>query len=129
MKHDDKVISPFPFLPVSPVPPGPPTNLQVTGQTATTLSISWTNPTFNGFSDIATFRVQTTGKGNTSQHNFEGDENTTTFTLTELIPITNYTVRLFVRNAVGLEGESAETMGMTDSVRKSLFLSLLTSYL
>ena len=43
----------------------------------------------------------------------------TTYTLTGLLPFTNYTVRLFVRNAVGLEGEPAETMGMTDSMRKS----------
>ena len=109
----------FSPLSLSPVPPGPPTNLQVTGQTTTTLSISWTNPTFNGFSDIASFRVQATGRGNTFQYTFNGDEDTTTFTLTGLLPFTNYTVRLFVSNAVGLEGQPDETMGMTDSLRKS----------
>ena len=101
------------------LPPGPPTNLQVTGQTTTTLSISWTNPTFNGFSDIASFRVQVTERGSTFPYTFNGDEDTTTFTLTGLLPFTNYTVRLFVRNAVGLEGQPAETIGMTDSLRKS----------
>ena len=114
--HHMRVITP---PPPPPVLPGPPTNLQVTGQTTTTLSISWTNPTFNGFSDIASFRVLATGRGNTFPYTFNGDENTTTFTLTEILPFTNYTVRLFVRNAVGLEGQPAETMGMTDSLRKS----------
>ena len=109
--------SPSP-LSLSPVPPGPPTNLQVTGQTTTTLSISWTNPTFNGFSDIASFRVQVTERGSTFPYTFIGDEETTTFTLTGLLPFTNYTVRLFVRNAVGLEGQPAETTGMTDSLCK-----------
>ena len=108
----------FPSLLLSPVPPGPPTNLQVTGQTTTTLSISWTNPTFNGFSDIASFRVQVTERGSTFPYTFNGDDDTTTFTLTGLLPFTNYTVRLFVRNAVGLEGQPAKTAGMTDSMRK-----------
>ena len=111
------------------MPPGPPTDLQVTGQTATTLSISWTNPTFNGFSDIASFSVQVIERGkNTSNiergkntsNSFDGDEDTTTYEVEMLQPLTNYTVRLFVRNAVGLEGEPAETMGMTDmSISKS----------
>ena len=109
----------FSPLSPSPVPPGPPTNLLVTRQTTTTLSISWTNPTFNGFSDIASFRVLATGRGNTFPYTFNGDEDTTTFTLIGLLQFTNYTVRLFVRNAVGLEGQPAETIGMTDSLRKS----------
>ena len=95
----------------------------MTGQTATSLSISWTNPTFNGFSDIASFIVVSTGRGIPLEYNFYGDENTTTFNITGLIPITNYTMRLFVINAVGLRGEPAETMGMTYSMRKSLFPS------
>ena len=111
----------LPPLPHSPVPPGPPTNLQVTEQTATTLSISWTNPTFNGFSDIASFRVQVTGRGKNTSNSFDGDEDTTTYKVKMLQPFTNYTVRLFVRNAVGLEGQPAETTGMTD-MSKSLSL-------
>ena len=109
-----------------PVPPGPPANLQVTGQTIESLSISWTNPTFDGFSPIASFRVQVIAIGNVVgfSRDFAGDASTTSHTLGALSPFTQFTLRLFVINEVELEGQSAETTGMTDSLRKSLFWGL-----
>ena len=115
-------LPPLPLL--STVPPGPPTGLQVTGQTVASLTISWTNPTFDGFSPIASFRVQVIAEGNVVgfSRDFTGDASTTSRTLGALSPFTRFTLRLFVINEVELEGESAETTGMTDSLRKSLFL-------
>jgi hypothetical protein len=97
------------------LPPGPPTNFQVTGQTNVSLDLSWTNPDFNGFSPIASYRVQVIASGNTV--GFSRDLNVpagaTQGTLTLLDPFTQYTLRLFVTNEVGLEGDFDETTGMT----------------
>ena len=99
----------------------------MTGQTNETLDLSWTNPDFNGFSPIASYRVQVIASGNTV--GFSRDLNvpagSTQGRLTLLDPFTQYTLRLFVTNEVGLEGDFDETMGMTLSNSKSLFQSIL----
>ena len=95
----------------------------MTGQTNVSLDLSWTNPAFNGFSPIASYRVQVIASGNTV--GFSRDLNVpagaTQGTLTLLDPFTQYTLILFVTNEVGLEGDFDETMGMTLSNSKSLF--------
>ena len=110
-----------------PVPPGPPTDFQVTGRTNVSLDLSWTNPAFDGFSPIASYRVQIIASGNTV--GFSRDlivaAGATQGTLTLLDPFTQYTLRLFVTNVVDLEGDFDETTGMTLSNSKSLFQSIL----
>ena len=49
---------------------------------------------------------------------FAGDAGTTQFTVVDLRPFTEHTLRLFVSNAVMLEGESAEVVGTTVSLSK-----------
>ena len=105
------------------MPPDPPTDLQVIAGSETTesLDISWVNPMFTGYSDISGFRVEILGGTNVINETFTGNESTTQRLLDGLEPFTLYTIRLFVRNAVGLEGTmSAETTGMTLSLRMLL---------
>ena len=111
-------VPPLPLLTLSPVPPGPPTNLMVTGRTTTTLTISWSNPDFDGFSPIASFRVEVIWEGDDFPFTFAGDAGTTQFTVEDLRPFTEHTLRLFVSNAVMLEGEAAEVVGTTVSLSK-----------
>ena len=115
-------IPPLTPLTSPPVPPGPPTDFQVTGQTNVSLDFSWTNPVFSGFSPIASYRVQVNSSGNVS--GFFRDLNVsagaTQGTLQMLDPLTEYTLRLFVTNEVGLEGDPDETTGMTLSNSRSL---------
>ena len=106
------------LTPSPPVPPGPPTGLQVVpdSETLNSLTISWTNPDFNGFSEIAGFTVNLTSRQPYDIiRDIPGDATTTTANLDSLPPFTLYTIQLSVRNAVGLEGEAATTTGMTDS--------------
>ena len=102
------------------MPPGPPTDLGVVedSETTTSLSISWTNPVFSGFSEIASFRLRLTSRHLEIIRDIPGDATTMTTNLDNLRPFTAYTIRLSVRNAVGLEGEAAITTGMTDSLGK-----------
>ena len=109
---------PYPPSPSPSVPPGPPTNLMVTGRTTTTLTISWSNPDFNGFSPIASFRVEVIWEGDDFNRTFPGDAGTTQFIVVGLRPFTEHTLRLFVSNAVMLEGEAAEAVGTTVSLSK-----------
>ena len=107
----------------SPVPPGPPTNFVVIGETSESLDLSWTNPEFDGFSPIASYRVQVIPSGNGNAEGFSRVLNVpagaTQGTLSRLAPSTFYTLRLFVTNEVGLEGDFAETTRMTLSIGKS----------
>ena len=101
------------------MPPDPPTDLQVIAgsETIGSLDISWVNPLFTGYSDISGFRVEILGGSDDFNRTFTGNESTTQSLLDGLEPFTLYTIRLFVRNAVGLEGTmSAETTGMTLSL-------------
>ena len=106
------------------MPPGPPTGLVVVedSETTTSLSISWTNPVFNGFSPIDGFAVNLTSRHPDIVRDIPGNAMTMTANLDSLRPFTAYTIRLSVRNAVGLEGEAAVTTGMTDSLRKTQLL-------
>ena len=98
------------------MPPGPPTNLEVTGKTTTTLVISWSNPEFTGFSPIASFRVRITGAGEENSVTFNGDATTTVYTVESLTPFNVYTLHLYVRSAAGLESQSAEVRDSTLSL-------------
>ncbi|CAI8012050.1 Titin, partial [Geodia barretti] len=101
-----------------PVPPGPPTCLGVVAdsETTTSLSISWTNPVFSGFSPIDGFTVNLTSRHLDIVRGIPGNATTMTANLDSLRPFTAYTIRLSVRNAVELEGEAAVTTGVTDSL-------------
>ena len=90
----------------------------VTERTTTTLTISWSNPDFDGFSPIASFRIEAMWEGADFDRTFAGDAGTTQFTVGDLRPFTEHTLRLFVSNAVMLEGESDEAVGTTVSLSK-----------
>ena len=122
--HQSDYWYPLSLLSLSPVPPGPPTGLDIVADSQTTisLSISWTNPVFNGFSPIDGFTVNLTSRHPDIDRDIPGDAMTMTANLDSLRPFTAYTIRLSVRNAVGLEGEAAVTTGMTDSLRKTQLL-------
>ena len=117
-------LSSLSLSPHHPVPPGPPTGLGVVEDSETTmsLSISWTNPVFSGFSPIDGFTVNLISRHPDNVREIPGDATTMTANLDNLSPFTAYTIRLSVGNAVGLEGEAAVTTGMTDSLRKTQLL-------
>ena len=97
----------------------------MTGQTNESLDLLWINPDFDGFSPIASYRVQVISSGNVVgfSRNLNVPAGSTQGTLSLLDPFTDYTLRLFVTNEVGLEGNFSETTGMTLSNGKSLFHS------
>ena len=112
------------LLSLHPVPPGPPTGLVVVEDSETTisLSISWTNPVFSGFSPIDGFTVNLTSRHLDIVRGIPGNATTMTANLDSLRPFTAYTIRLSVRNAVELEREAAVTTGVTDSLSKTQLL-------
>ena len=116
-------VPPHTLFSLPPVPPGPPTDFVVTGQRSESLELSWTNPDFDGFSPIASYRVQVIPSGNADGFSrvLNVPAGTTQGTMAFLDPSSEYTLRLFVTNEVGLEGDFAETTGMTLSNGKSQF--------
>ena len=115
---------PLPLLPLCypPVPPGPPTNFVVTGQTTESLDLSWTNPDFDGFSPIASYRVLVINSRTlvSSSVILNVPAGATQGTVALLDPSTEYTLQLSITNEVELEGEFDETTGMTLPIRESL---------
>ena len=105
-----------------PVPPGAPTNFVVTGQTTESLDLSWTNPDFDGFSPITSYRVLVINSRTfvVSSVILNVPAGATQGTVALLDPSTEYTLQLSITNEVGLEGEFAETTGMTLPIRESL---------
>lgn len=110
------------------MPPGPVTSLHVVAdsQKITSLRVSWINPTFNGFSDIAAFRVNLSSENSEENYVVPGNQTTTELSVPNLSPSTTYTIQVFVRNEVQLEGEVAITTGTTDPLRNELFYNYNT---
>ena len=105
------------------VPPDPPSGLEVTDQTTTTLSLQWTNRG-DGLSPITgieiEYQIQGTGGGVTETISEVVEE----FTLENLVPFSTYDIQVFVVNAVE-RSEPNTTTGTTDSLRKFHFLFLV----
>ena len=97
------------------MPPGPPVDLAVVERMTESLRISWMNPGFTGFATIASFRVEISGGG---IEEFDGDESVSEYTLTSLIPLTHYTISLYVVNDAGFESEPAVVQESTLSLSK-----------
>eukprot|EP00731_Ephydatia_muelleri_P009431 Em0005g17a len=89
------------FLPSSPVPPDPPTNVMVTSVGNSSLSLSWTNG-FNGFSPLSnvviSYEVDRYPQEGTQAQTFPMG---TSATLVGLHPYSNYTLHVSLTNAVG----------------------------
>ena len=76
------------------------------------------NPGFTGFATIASFRVEISGGGIEFEEEFDGDESVSEYKLTSLIPLTHYTVSLYVVNDAGFESEPAVVQESTLSLSK-----------
>ena len=95
-------------------PPSAPTNLMVTERTNVSILFSWRNQ-FDGFSPISSFRVNYQGKNDATplEITFTGSATTTSYNLTSLTPLSDYTIDLRVRNQAGLEGDAGVLMNST----------------
>ena len=96
------------------VPPSAPTNLMVVERTNVSIFFSWSNQ-FDGFSPISSFRVSYQGKNDVTalEGTFTGSASTTSYNLTNLSPLSDYTIELHVRNQAGLEGDPGVLMNAT----------------
>ena len=74
---------------------------------ATSLTVQWTAPADDGGSPITAFRVVILKGGNEIKNDNITDPGKTSWTLGDLTRATNYTVKVFARNAV-FEGPAAE---------------------
>ena len=97
------------------VPPAIPTNLTVIARTSESLLLNWTNPQFTGFSGVAGYRLRVTSDTEPQMERML-DGLATTYNLTELRPLQQYTVSVYVRNQAGLEGVPATTTAHTASL-------------
>ena len=90
----------------------------VVERTSESLLIQWENPAFTGFSPIAGFRVNILNEKTsvTDEVTFSGDASTTQYNITDLSPFTNYSIELYVRNEVNLEGEAGTVREATMSL-------------
>ena len=101
------------------VPPDPPGSLVARRPTETTIDLSWTlgsdgNSVITGV-DIE-YSSQSAGELHNGHVNLTG-EDVVMHTLTNLRPFTDYTIQVFVVNAIGRSNPGA-TSGMTLSLRK-----------
>ena len=82
------------------VPPGPASNLQVTGRSTETFDLTWNNPDFNGNSSLTGIRIEYQISGSSDVMNTSIGV-VEMATLTDLRPFTNYSISVLVLNAVG----------------------------
>ena len=108
------------FLPSSPVPPDPPSNVMVTSVGNSSLSLSWTNG-FDGFSPLSnvviSYEVDRYPQEGTQAQTFPMG---TSATLVGLHPYSNYTLHVSLTNAVGLISNPTNITVTTLSLSKSL---------
>ena len=108
------------FLPSSPVPPDPPSNVMVPSVGNSSLSLSWTNG-FDGFSPLSnvviSYEVDRYSQEGTQAQTFPMG---TSATLVGLHPYSNYTLHVSLTNAVGLTGNPTNITVTILSLSKSL---------
>ena len=108
------------FLPSSPVPPDPPSNVMVTSVGNSSLSLSWTNR-FDGFSPLSnvviSYEVDRYPQEGTQAQTFPMG---TSATLVGLHPYSNYTLHVSLTNAVGFISNPTNITVTTLSLSKSL---------
>ena len=102
-----------------PVPPSSPSDLAVVERSAQNLLLQWNPPAFTGFSPLGGFRVAIRELAGSLIAERILEATVTSYNVTGLQPLQEYTAEVFASNSVGLEGEPANLSAHTISLSRT----------